>query len=115
MVDKFASSRVFPELYNYSFITQRSIINSPNRWKQEDPHDFEKYENIWIRVKEDTELLLQIVRVYLYFCVNSNLIQIRPESFPAKMFRAAIGYFTMLSLNSLSVENFKSCEYWSDV
>ena len=31
------------------------------------------------------------VRVYFYFYVNSDLIQIRADSFPAKMFRAAIG------------------------
>lgn len=76
---------------NYSFIMQRSIINSPNRWKQVDLRDLEKFENIWIRVKENAELFLQIVRVYFYFYVNSDLIQIRADSFPAKMFRAAIG------------------------
>ena len=76
---------------NFSFITQRSIINSPNRWKQVDLRDLEKFENIWIRVKENTELFLQILRVYFYFYMNSDLIQIREDSFPAKMFRAAIG------------------------
>lgn len=77
---------------NYSFITQRSIINSPNRWKQVDLRDLEKIENIWIRVKENAELLiLQIVWVHSSFYVNSDLIQIRADSFPAKMFRAAIG------------------------
>ena len=76
---------------NYLFITQRSIINSPNRWNQVDLRDLEKFENIWIRVKENTELFLQIVMVYFYFYVNSDLIQIREDSFPAKMFRAAIG------------------------
>ena len=76
---------------NFSFITQRAIINSPNRWKQVDLRDLEKFENIWIRVKENAELFLQIVRVYFYFYVNSDLIQIRADSFPAKMFRAAIG------------------------
>ena len=76
---------------NYLFITQRSIINSPNRWNQVDLRDLEKFENIWIRVKENTELFLQIVMVYFYFYVNSDLIQIRTDSFPAKMFRAAIG------------------------
>ena len=63
---------------NYSFITQRSIINSPNLWKQVDLRDLEKFENIWIRVKENTALFLQILRVYFYFYVNSDLIQIRP-------------------------------------
>ena len=48
---------------DYSFITQGSIINSPNRWKQVDLRDLEKFENIWIRVKENTELFLQIVMV----------------------------------------------------
>ena len=47
---------------DYSFITQGSIINSPNRWKQVDLGDLEKFENIWIRVKENAELFLQIVR-----------------------------------------------------
>ena len=76
---------------NYSFITQRSIINSPNRWKQVDLRDLEKFENIWIRLKVDTELFLQIVRPYFFFYVNSDLLRIRADSFPAKMFRAPIG------------------------
>lgn len=76
---------------NYSFITQRSIINSPNRWKQVDFRDLEKIEKIWIGVKENAELFLQIVWVHFSFYVNSDLIQIRADSFPAKMFRAAIG------------------------
>ena len=82
---------------NYSFITQRCIINSPDRWKQVDLRDREKFENIWIRVKENTELFLQIVGVYFYFYVNSDLIKIniRLDGFPAKMFRTAIGQCNM--------------------
>ena len=55
---KFGNSWIFPKSSYHSFDLEITLKHSLNRWKQVDLRDFEKHENMWIRVKHNDERFL---------------------------------------------------------
>ena len=55
---KFGNSWIFLKSSYHSFDLEITLKHSLNRWKQVDLRDFEKHENMWIRVKHNDERFL---------------------------------------------------------